>query len=302
MPKGNVPSPVALRYVPAKGRRAVGRGSWIKCQSRLRRAAARPAGIKGAVRPIAAGGGWSASLTAIGAGRSVGQHVHERPYLSLHILGGYREAGECGEVAIDGPAAAFHPAGAAHADHIGSTGLATLVIEFEPGWLKQTLGPWARLDRSRYWIGGALGARAAGLARAWVSPGAVARRLAATMEFIGMAADRPDAIVDADRLDLILEAARGGRVTGLAEQLRVRSSWLGRDYRRRRGEGLPQTLRRWRVETAVGLLESGDLSLAQVALAAGFCDQSHMNRAFRLLLGMTPAQLRGRHLGLTGAA
>ena len=40
------------------------------------------------------------------------------------------------------------------------------------------------------------------------------------------------------------------------------------------------------------LLETGRLGLADVALEAGFCDQSHMNRSFKLLLGCTPAEVR----------
>ncbi|HVN02328.1 MAG TPA: AraC family transcriptional regulator [Caulobacteraceae bacterium] len=39
-----------------------------------------------------------------------------------------------------------------------------------------------------------------------------------------------------------------------------------------------------------------------MAAAAGFCDQSHMNRAFRQVLGRTPAALRAARLGLATAS
>lgn len=62
----------------------------------------------------------------------------------------------------------------------------------------------------------------------------------------------------------------------------------------RRSLGLPvhQYVIRRRVERAKVLLEDGTLSLAQVALDAGFAHQSHMARAMRRLLGITPAALR----------
>lgn len=54
----------------------------------------------------------------------------------------------------------------------------------------------------------------------------------------------------------------------------------------------PQALRRelrWR--HALTLLH-GDAPLAEIALAAGFADQSHFNRIARLCSGMTPLRLR----------
>jgi AraC family transcriptional regulator len=50
-------------------------------------------------------------------------------------------------------------------------------------------------------------------------------------------------------------------------------------------------LRRVRLEHAVQELFRQKKSLAEVALAAGFCDQSHLTRALKSQLGMTPAKL-----------
>jgi transcriptional regulator GlxA family with amidase domain len=84
----------------------------------------------------------------------------------------------------------------------------------------------------------------------------------------------------------------------LAERLGISRAWLVRAYRHWRGEGLEEARRRRRVETAARLIETSPSGLAEIAVAAGFCDQSHMNRAFRMLLGRTPAQVRARKLGL----
>lgn len=46
------------------------------------------------------------------------------------------------------------------------------------------------------------------------------------------------------------------------------------------------------VRRAIGQLASPDITLSEVALAAGFYDQSHMNRLFRRVLGRTPGEAR----------
>jgi len=57
--------------------------------------------------------------------------------------------------------------------------------------------------------------------------------------------------------------------------------------------GVPvhQYVIRRRVEFATILLSSGRVQLNDVALKAGFVDQSHMTRCFRRVLGMTPATI-----------
>ena len=49
---------------------------------------------------------------------------------------------------------------------------------------------------------------------------------------------------------------------------------------------------RCRVERAKELLRRGDLSLAQVAARAGFCDQAHLTRHFKRIAGVTPSGYR----------
>jgi transcriptional regulator GlxA family with amidase domain len=47
-----------------------------------------------------------------------------------------------------------------------------------------------------------------------------------------------------------------------------------------------------RVEQARGLLIANDMSLADVALACGFADQSHFTRVFSSAIGMPPGAWR----------
>ncbi|MNW16127.1 Transcriptional activator NphR [compost metagenome] len=56
------------------------------------------------------------------------------------------------------------------------------------------------------------------------------------------------------------------------------------------------TPHRWltahRIERACALLAQADLSIAAVALACGFSDQSHLTRVFAQALGTTPGMWR----------
>jgi AraC family transcriptional regulator len=52
------------------------------------------------------------------------------------------------------------------------------------------------------------------------------------------------------------------------------------------------TAARFRVEQAARLLRETDLPLAYIATDAGFCDQSHMIRTFRRVLGRLPSAVR----------
>lgn len=67
---------------------------------------------------------------------------------------------------------------------------------------------------------------------------------------------------------------------------------FARTFRAATGETPLARLRRVRVERATELIRARAAPLAEVALACGFADQTHMTRAFRTVLGTTPGQLR----------
>jgi transcriptional regulator GlxA family with amidase domain len=55
---------------------------------------------------------------------------------------------------------------------------------------------------------------------------------------------------------------------------------------------MAEAQRRRRVEAASRLLRFSTQPLAEIAIAAGFFDQSHMNRCFGAVLGRTPLAVR----------
>jgi AraC family transcriptional regulator len=77
---------------------------------------------------------------------------------------------------------------------------------------------------------------------------------------------------------------------------------FARLFRRTLGESPHQYVLRQRVERARALLQRPDLSLAEVALAAGFAHQSHLTQQFKRHLGVTPSVYRREHAPRAGGA
>jgi AraC family transcriptional regulator len=254
---------------------------------------------------VALSAGAIANLAILGAGRRVPEHVHANPYLWLHVLGCYAEDGDGGALTVNGPTAIFFPAGSAHRMSIGDRGLASVIVEFDAERLRGVLGPRADLRRPRRWIGGRVGRRAGEIARMWLgSLEPDAQRFARTEFFLAtaMAAEpaRQPSPPWLQALDAEIETGAAARTDRLAERFGVSAPWLARAYRSWRGEGVAERVGRRRVEAAAILLETEKAGLAEIAAAAGFCDQSHMTRAFKRQLGRTPGEVRASRLGLAG--
>jgi AraC family transcriptional regulator len=65
---------------------------------------------------------------------------------------------------------------------------------------------------------------------------------------------------------------------------------ISRQFHQYFGCTISEYVRRVRVARAQSLLARGESSVAEIALACGFCDQSHFTTAFRRLAGVPPRQ------------
>ena len=79
---------------------------------------------------------------------------------------------------------------------------------------------------------------------------------------------------------------------GLARSVGVHPSRLAHEFRARLGASPGEYVRRLRLEWAAAQLSDGESSVAEVALRAGFYDQSHFSRMFRRHFGIAPAAWR----------
>lgn len=81
-------------------------------------------------------------------------------------------------------------------------------------------------------------------------------------------------------------------VRELADEAAVHPIHLARSFRRHFDSSPGEYLRRCRIEKARELLTTSDLPLAELALIAGFSDQSQLTNAFRRATGHTPRAFR----------
>lgn len=220
------------------------------------------------------------------------EHAHDWPVLSLFVIGGYTNRTDAGTAAISGPSAILYRAGAAHRNAIGSDGFEQIEIEFDPCWVGQALLPDTPVAQ---WLDGGVAPAASALAQiACAASADEAQIRSAIRRFVERACrepahNRPEWVATVAarlRRDTTLS------ISDLAREAWRHPSWLGTAYRRATGEGLLASAARFRVARAACLLRESDAAPAHVAALAGFCDQSHMNRTFRRVLGRTPTAVR----------
>ena len=245
--------------------------------------------------------GISLSQVLYRAKRSCRTHSHPRAFFALLLRGGYRE--KCGdrEFAYEPHTLGFHPFGLTHADETHAN-TRFFLVEMGDHWvrrLREYAPPHALLP-------GTCGGQAASLAM----------RLYA--EFRRAPACSP-LLVEGIVLEMLANIARAKEVREthkprwlqtvvdllhsdfshnwtleeIACRVDVHPAHLSRVFRRTYGENLGQYLNRIRIRFATQKLSMSDAPLSDVALAAGFYDQSHLTRVFKKLTGTTPGHLRG---------
>jgi AraC family transcriptional regulator len=67
---------------------------------------------------------------------------------------------------------------------------------------------------------------------------------------------------------------------------------LARIFRKKNGCAIGEYVRRLRVEFAMKQIVTTSASLGEIAIAAGFADQSHLTKTFKAQFGVTPSEYR----------
>ena len=256
----------------------------------------------GSVRGRAAAGGFSLVETRYRRDENLPPHAHERAFVCLTLEGSYDERYCRGRDVEYRPfTAVYHPPGEQHVTRMGPGGGRVVNIEIDPSWLdvRRALGPppAARVDLHGgpfVWLA----------ARMYRELGEVGPVDAERLEWLGaelVGALSEDGPRDANPSWLPRVLARlhddprpPGSARALAEEAGVHPIHLARVFRRKFGESVAAYARRLRVQRACRLMSEPGRGLAEVALEAGFADQSHLTRDFRRVTGTTPARLRAR--------
>jgi AraC family transcriptional regulator len=221
----------------------------------------------------------------------VPEHAHDWPVLSLFVLGSYVNETEIGERFIAGPSAVFYRSGAGHRNTTAAVGFEQIEIEFDPCWLGHRVHPSLPV---MLWVGGCVGRQARDLAHACEVEASEKLLREALQRFLEGAIRQPEREPASwiGTMTRRLSEDTTLRISELALEARRHPSWVGGAYRQATGEGLQETAARFRVERATRLLRESDQPFSAIALEVGFCDQSHMNRTFRRVLGRSPTAVR----------
>jgi AraC family transcriptional regulator len=232
-------------------------------------------------------------------------HTHERATVAVILTGSFDGLMRSSSHSCPAASVLTEPAGEPHGNLFERAGADVLTIQPDPARL-ELLEPFApalgEVGCIRDLVVAALGQRVAAELRApdEVTPLAVeglilemlalTARLRSSPELAGVR--RPPRWL-AEARDL-LHDRRGERllVADVAGAVGVHPVHLARTFRLHYGTPVGTYLRSLRLAWAAGrLTDTGD-DIAQIALAAGFFDQSHFTRTFKRQFGLTPLAYR----------
>lgn len=264
--------------------------------------------------PSSAGTHWSSKLSVPAASVTLARfpaalrlapHVHERTCFTVLLdgvmaerIGGRERYCEHGSVLIK-------PGLERHDDLFGSSGSMQIIIEpDDPD--TESWEPVRTLLASVQFFRDAQAERMARrLARELDQPDAVTPLAAAALTFElftgvarrGIRARRtgqPPRWLQRTHSQLSDNAGEVPALATLAREAGVHPAYLGRAFRAHYGCSIGAFVRQLRLQAAALQLATTDVSIAGIASAHGFVDQSHFTRQFRRHLGLTPRAYRER--------
>lgn len=238
------------------------------------------------------------------AGATLPMHAHERTIVAVMLAGGFDLVFRTRRFDCPTGMVSVEPAEEPHANRIGANGARPLVLEITRDALGESLRScapavsWPAAFR-RSEVGGIARRLQRELRRSDASSLLAMETL--SLELLAAIAERRERDGDARgrggwvatvRELIHAHLDRPLRVGDLAAAAGVHRVHLGRVFRARYGEAIGAYHRRLRIEWAARELASADAPLSDVALRAGFADQSHFTRFFRRSMGITPHAYR----------
>jgi AraC family transcriptional regulator len=207
-------------------------------------------------------------------------HHHETPTICFVLHGKFTEMWRGGSIACTSSTMKITPAGERHWDRFSRGDVRGLLIEGgQVGGIA-----WRVYDEMR---------RTDATAPLAIE-GLLLELVAAASRARGQnggSAQRPHWLEEA-REQIHLELGARPSLSGLAQSVGVHPVTLARAFRRAFGCSVGEYVRTLRIEQATHQLAESELSLAEIALAAGFSDQSHFSNLFRRHTGLSPFRYR----------
>jgi AraC family transcriptional regulator len=250
-------------------------------------------------------GGLMFTETVYSGGMVIPAHEHPDGYLSLTVEGSHTQliGGRAREVTPR--ALTVHPPGEIHANRWHGAGGRCLNIEVAPARLDQIRQYAPSLDEPGDFRGGTpnwLAVRLYDEFRRADGPSPLALEGLA-LELLAETSRSPAGATDRRPPPWLMQAEEVLRdcfaedlpLATVADEVGVHPAHLGRAFRRHFGCTPGDYVRGMRVEFARQRLATSDDPLVEVALAAGYSDQSHFTNAFKRHTGVTPAVYRAMY-------
>jgi len=239
-------------------------------------------------------GDFTISETRYRGDASLSTHEHEYACFVFVVEGTFLD--RCGgdERAVAPGTLILRPAGDPHSNRFGPAGGRCLNLELPPSWLEEVHLP----DVSVTFPGDLLGRRLYDEFRAGddLSLPALESIALALLADADRVRRRPPNAPPAwlSRARELLRDRMEERFTlaSIAGEVGVHPIHLAAAFQRFFGQSVGAYVRRLRIAESCRRLKETDMPLVDVALAAGFCDQSHFGRTFKRLLHATPRQYR----------
>jgi AraC family transcriptional regulator len=228
-------------------------------------------------------------------------HVHEHAQFVLTTHGAFEEQLPDRVRRAEAGTLTFLPAHASHAIVTGERGATVLVIDMEAAWLSRAATDPPIVETAAEFHGGLIAHLAQRLYGEFRLRDEVSRLMIDTLT-LGLVAEASLALARDEarppqwlaRARELLRAGFTRHVTlgDLADACGVHPVHLARSFRHHYGCTIGEYIRELRVEFVCRRMRLSNASLADIALAAGFADQSHLTRLFKERMGVTPSEYR----------
>ncbi len=196
----------------------------------------------------------------------------------------------------------FHPPDELHAEYFHDSGGRSFLIEIEPVWFQRIREQLKVADNPANFYGGSLELLARKLYKEFVRmddvSGIVIEGLLlemlgeASRQYSQSAANQPPRWLQQARELLHARFAENLTLSEVARVVGVHPVHLAQMFHKTYSCTVGEYMRQLRIEYACRELATSEKPIVDIALAAGFCDQSHFTRTFKRSTGLAPSQYR----------
>jgi AraC family transcriptional regulator len=234
-------------------------------------------------------------------------HAHERPLFCVVLDGAYEEQHCNKTLYCTQTTTLFHAAEEEHLERFSDFGARSLIVEVEPAWIDRVREiSQVGIHNSAVQDSGTLRPMGSRLYREFLTGDPAARLIIEGLlfEMTGefFRAERRRETRRPGWLALAVEMIQGNfprRLTlaDIANEVGVHPVHLAQSFRRFHGCTVGDYVRRVRIDYACQELVRSDAPFIDLAIAAGFADQSHFTRTFKRTVGILPSQYRSNARG-----